>query len=146
MAVEIVLRLVAGMAADLSWRVEQRNARQQASRPRGGGAMVALLKKYGMVALAVALGVWATTIGVVLVVSGDDRAQGAVAISLGLLILGGLAAMHRGLRGARATIAVGAVGAGLISVWVVIPPIAAVAILVWLYETRELRQVPPQPA
>jgi hypothetical protein len=106
--------------------------------------MIELLKKYGMVALAVALSVWAITVVPVLAGS-DEWLQGAVSIGFGLLILGGLTAMHRGLRGGRAAVAVGALLTGLLVVWLVIPAIAAVAIVIWLLATRDLEQVPPHP-
>jgi hypothetical protein len=67
-------------------------------------------------------------------------------VAFGLLILGGLVAVHRGLRGGRVAVAVGAVGTGLIAVWLVLPAMAAVAIVIWLYATRDGRQAPPLPA
>jgi hypothetical protein len=144
-AFEIVTRLAAGMAADLAWRVERRSERRHTTDPLGGEPVFALLKKHGMVALAVALGVWSIAVAPILIGS-DDRTQVIVSISFGLLLLGGLVALHRGLRGARAAIAVGAIGAGLLAIWLVLPAVAGVAILIWLYETRESRQAPPQPA
>lgn len=107
--------------------------------------MLELLKKHGMVALAVALGVWSITV-VPLFVGSGDPVQGAVSISLGLLILGGLIAMQRGARGGRLAVASGAIGNGLLAVWLIVPPIAAVAIVLWLFATRDARQAPPQPA
>jgi len=145
MGFEIVARLVAGMAADLSWRLVHRNARRHTTRPLGGGTMNELLKKHGMVALAVALGVWATTV-VPILVGSDDWLQVGVSVSFGLLILGGLIAMHRGLRGGRVAVALGAIGTGMMTLWLVVPTIATVAILIWLYATRDVRQVPPLPA
>ena len=78
--------------------------------------MIELLKKYGMVALAVALAVWAICGGA------DARRLGRTCFkiarlnrSFGLLILGGLIAMHRGLRGGRAAVAVGALLTGLLA-------------------------------
>ena len=114
--------------------------------------MIGLLKKHGMVSLTVALGVWATTVVPILVAlddeatSGDRWLQGAVSFALGLLILGGLIAMRRGLRGGRTAVALGAIGTGILVIWLVIPAVAAVAILVWLYVPRRLRQAPAQPA
>jgi VIT1/CCC1 family predicted Fe2+/Mn2+ transporter len=144
-AYEIVARLIGGMGADLSWRTAYRKARRQSIDPFGGGAMTELLKKHGMTALAIALGVWATTV-VPILIGSDDRLQAAVSVAFGLLILGGLVAVHRGLRGGRVAVAVGAVGTGLIAVWLVLPAMAAVAIVIWLYATRDGRQAPPLPA
>ena len=67
-------------------------------------------------------------------------------MSFGLLILGGLIAMHRGIRGGRVAVALGAIGTGMMTLWLVLPTIATVAILIWLYATRDVRQVPPLPA
>ncbi len=107
--------------------------------------MIDLLKKYGMIALAVALAVWAITVVPVLAGSAE-RLQGAFSIGFGLLILCGLIAMHRGVRGGRAAVAVGSLLTGFLVVWLVVPAIAAVAIVIWLYATRNLARVPPQPA
>jgi len=107
--------------------------------------MIELLKKYGMAALAVALAVWAITV-VPLLAGSPDRLQGALSIGFGLLILGGLVAMRRGLRGGRVAVAVGALFTGFLVVWLVIPAIAAIAIVIWLLATRDLEHVPPQPA
>lgn len=151
-ALEIVWRLVAGVTADLSWRLEHRGTRRHTTRPLGGGTMIGLLKKHGMVALTVALGVWATTVVPVLVLL-DDTADGgayslygAGSIAFGLLILGGLVAMRRGLRGGRTALALGAIATGIVVWWFVIPAITAVAILVWLYVPRRVRRAPVQPA
>lgn len=114
--------------------------------------MIGLLKKHGMVALTVALGAWATA-GLPIVVGFDDTTDagaywlyGAGSFAFGLLILGGLIAMRRGLRGGRTAVALGAIATGIVVWWLVIPAVAAVAILVWLYVPRRLRRAPAQPA
>lgn len=107
--------------------------------------MIEPLKKYGMVALAIALAVWAITV-VPILAGSAEWLQGALSIGFGLLILGGLIAMHRGLRGGRAAVAVGALFTGLLVVWLVIPAIVAVAIVIWLVATRDLERAPPHPA
>ncbi len=104
-----------------------------------------LLKKHGMVALTVALGVWAIAVAPILIGS-DNWLQVAVSISFGLLILGGLIGVQRGLTGGRLAVAVGAIGTGLLVVWLVVPAIAAIAIVIWLYATRKVQAAPPQPA
>jgi hypothetical protein len=143
-AFEIVARLAVGMAADLSWRVEHRRSRRHTTNPHGGGAMNEHLK-HGMVALAVALGGWATIV-VPILIGSDDWLQAAASVALGFLILGGLVAVRRGLRGGRVAVAVGAIGTGLIAVWLVVPALAAVAIVIWLFATRDGRGAPPLPA
>ena len=107
--------------------------------------MIDLVKKHGLMALAVALGVWAAAV-VPILIGSDDSIQVAVSVVFGLLILGGLILMHRGVRGARLAVAAGAIGTGLLTVWLVLPPIAAVAVVIWLVATRESRQPLPQPA
>jgi VIT1/CCC1 family predicted Fe2+/Mn2+ transporter len=145
-AFEIVARLIAGMAADLSWRVEHRDPRRHTTRPLGGGTMNERLKKNGMVALAVGLGVWAVAVVPVLVGS-EDWLQVAVSVFFGLLILGGLVAVHRGLTGGRLAVSIGAIGTGLLVVWLVVPAVIAIAIVIWLYATRKVQPAtPPQPA
>lgn len=149
-ALEIAWRLLAGVAADLSWRLEHRGSRRHTTRPLGGETMIGLLKKHGMVALTVALGVWAISMPVV--VAFDHEADvgwrwlyGGVSFGFGLLILGGLIARRRGLRGGGTVLALGVIGTGFWWAWLVIPPIVAVAILAWLYVPRLLRRAPAQP-
>ena len=103
------------------------------------------LKKTGMIALAVALGVWAVAVVPVLIGS-EDWPQVAVSVFFGLLILGGLVAIHRGLTGGRLAVSVGAIGTGLLAAWLVVPAIVAIAIVIWLYATRKAPPPPPQPA
>lgn len=107
--------------------------------------MSELLKKHGMAALAVALGIWAAA-AVPILIGSDDRLQLAVSASFGLLILGGLIAVQRGFRGGRVAVAVGAIGTGLMTVWLVLPLLAAIAVVIWLLATRDVRRVPPLPA
>ncbi len=107
--------------------------------------MIELLTKFGMVALSVALAVWAITV-VPLLAGSAEPLQGALSIGFGVLILGGLVAVHRGLRGGRVAVAVGALFCGFLVVWLVIPAIAAIAIVIWLLATRDLERVPPQTA
>ena len=103
------------------------------------------VKKQGLIGLAVALGVWAAAV-VPMLIGSDDSVQVVVSVVFGLLILGGLVLMHRGVRGARLAVAAGAVGTGLMTLWLVLPPIAAVAVVIWLYATRKSRHPLPEPA
>lgn len=144
-ALEIMERLFAGMAADLSWRLEHRGARRQMTRPVGGGTVIGLLKKHGMVALTVALGAMTASLAIVGEAFGEvERSQVAALFVAGLLILGGLVAMRGGLRGGRIAVALGAIVPGMLLVWTIIMPIITLAILVWLYAGRRPRQAPVQ--
>ena len=75
--------------------------------------MIGLLKKHGMVALTVAFGVTMTSLAVAVAAFGDvERLQAALLFVAGLLVLGGVVAMHRGLRGGRPAVALGAIVPG----------------------------------
>jgi hypothetical protein len=147
LAVEIVERLLAGMAADLSWRVEHRRLRRQEIRPLGGGIMIGLLKRHGMMALTVALGVLTISLAIAAAAFGDvQRSQVAAMLVAGLVLLGGLVAMRRGLRGGRTAVALGAIVPGALLVWTVILPIVTLAVLIWLFAGRRPHPAPAQPA
>lgn len=150
-ALEIVERLFAGAAADLSWRLEHRDSRRHATRPLGGGTMIGLLKNNGMVALTGALGVTTTSLAIGAAVFGDVEAAGgrwlvAIFFLAGPLILGGLIAVRRGLRGGRLAVALGTIVPGIGFYWTVIMPIVTLAILIWLFGGFQLRRSPVQPA
>ena len=146
-ALEIAERVVAGMAADLSWRLEHRGAQRHTTRPLGGGSMARLMKNYGMVALTLALGVFTISISIGVVAFGTGgHWQAATLFVAGLLMLGGLIAVRSGLRGGRPAVALGATVPGLLGVWTVIVPIVTLAILIWLYAGRQPRRAPAQPA
>lgn len=109
--------------------------------------MIGLLKKHGMVALTVALGVMTASLAIVGEAFGDvERSQVAALFVAGLLILGGLVAMRSGLRGGRMAVALGAIVPGMLLVWTIIVPIITLAILIWLFAGREPRRAPVQPA
>lgn len=147
LAIEIVERLFAGMAADLSWRVEHRRLRRQEIRPLGGGTVIDLLKKHGMMALTGALGVLTISLAIAAAAFDDiEPSQVAILFVAGLLILGGLVAMRRGLRGGRTAVALGAIVPGALLVWTVILPIVTLAVLIWLFAGRRPHPAPAQPA
>lgn len=109
--------------------------------------MIELLKKHGMAALTVAFGVTMTSLAVAVTAFGDvERLQTALLFAAGLLVLGGVVAMHRGLRGGRPAVALGAIVAGLMLVWSVVTPIVSLVILVWLVAGRQTARAPMQPA
>ncbi len=146
-ALEIVERVVAGMVADLSWRLEHRGAQRHTTRPLGGGDMARLMKNYGMVVLTLALGAFTISISIgVMAFDGGRRLQGAILFVAGLLMLGGLIAVRNRLRGGRPAVALGAIVPGVLGVWTVILPIVTLAILVWLYAPSQLRREPLRPA
>jgi hypothetical protein len=109
--------------------------------------MMQLLQKHGMAALTVAFGVTMTSLAVALTAVGDvERSQCAILFVAGLLVLGGMIAVHRGLRGGRPAVALGAIVAGLMLVWSVVTPIVSLVILVWLVAGRQPARAPIQPA
>ena len=70
----------------------------------------------------------------------------ATFFAAGILILGGLIAMRRGLRGGRTAVALGSIAPGIVFYWMIIAPIITLAILVWLYAGRQPGRAPVQPA
>ena len=143
-ALEILGRLVAGIPADLSWRrLEGRNARHQSPRSAGGETMDNSVNS-GMVALTSVIGFGTVALGIMVTFFDGERAQGGLLVVAGLLILGGLVAMHRGVRGARGIVALGTIVPATLGVWTVILPLVAIAIFAWLIISR--RGGEPQPA
>jgi hypothetical protein len=109
--------------------------------------MFGLFKSYGMIALTLALGVATISLAILGEAVGDiERSQVATLLVAGLLILGGMAVMRRGVRGGRIAVALGAIVPGLLMIWTVIMPIVTLAILFWLLDGRQVRQAPTQPA
>jgi len=148
---EIVGRLLAGMPADLSWRHEHRRAGRLAPAHPRSQDMLNSVKKYGMVAVAVSLGVWLLSMATLAAFDANLSTAGRVAwpfasVAAGLLVLIGVLGLRRGWPRSRAVLSVGAVAGGLFSMWAIVPAVAAVAILIWLYAPRRLRRVPTQPA
>jgi hypothetical protein len=113
--------------------------------------MLDSVKKYGMVAVAVALGLWLLSMATLAAFDANLSTAGRVgwpfaSAAAGLLVLIGVVGLRRGWARSRALLSVGAVAGGLFSVWAIVPTVAAAAILVWLYAPRRLRRVPTQPA
>lgn len=141
-ALEIVGRLVAGMPADLAWRSETRRLHRQAQ-TGGGTSMVTAVKRYGMVALAGALGAWLLAMSVAVWVdpnapdsAGLKAVLSAVSVAAGVVVLAGVVGRLRGRRHAREQLAAGAIVGGVMSMWAIVPTVVAAAIVVWLYWPR----------
>jgi hypothetical protein len=152
-ALEIVRRTAAGVPADVAWRLEHRGARRLHTHARSR-VMLANVKKHGMVALAGALALWLLFVAVMAPFVDDDwdatGAEKAALASLsalaGLLVVAGLIGRARGSRGWRYVLAAGALVAGVLNWWAIVPSVAALAILIWLFAPRHLRRAPTQPA
>jgi hypothetical protein len=141
-ALEIARRLVGGVPADLTWRLEHRR-RGGRARVEGGRSMRTAIRRHGMVALTGALGVWLLAMAAAVWVDPSapastlGKALVSVAVATaGLAVLTGLVARHAGRRGSRELIALGAVVGGVTSIWAVLPTVVAGAVLVWLYRPR----------
>ena len=104
------------------------------------------LKNNGMVALTGALGiasiVLATVAALGSVGDGAGPLQVATLLAAGFLVLGGLLAMHRGLRGGRVAVALGTIVPGALLVWTVFMPLVAFGILIWLFARRDPQRDP----
>ena len=69
--------------------------------------------------------------------TGTARATLGLLFVAGLLALGGVIAMHRGLRGGRPAVALGAIVPGLMLVWSIVMPIVSLVIPVWVFAGRQ---------
>jgi len=99
----------------------------------------------GMVALTSVVGIGAVALGIAGTAFSDvERAQGGLIVVAGLLILGGLVAMRRGVRGARGIVAVGTIVPAALTIWTIVTPLIAIAICAWLLVSARAGE--PQPA
>ena len=142
-ALEIVERLVAGIAADLSWRrLEGRGTRRHTNRQLGGETVIGLLKNNGMAIFTGTLGIACAAAATAGASGKVDGAQVATLFVASLLILGGLLAMHQGVRGGRVAVGLGTIVPGALLVWTIVAPVTSLAILIWLVAGRQPRRVP----
>jgi hypothetical protein len=113
--------------------------------------MLARIKKHGMVALSGALGLWYLLIGVTAPLSGDDwtggtgemLAFGLVCGVAAILVFTGLVRLRKSKRWARTMLGIGAVMGAMFTFWIVVPVVVALAVLLWLFVTRERRTPAP---
>ena len=111
--------------------------------------MLGKVKKRGMVALACALGLWYLFISIMVPLTGDFEgtagkvAFGTVCGLAGILVFAGLMARGRSKRWATPVIGVGSVLGAVLMYWIVVPVVVALAVLVWLFVTRERRAPAP---
>lgn len=113
--------------------------------------MLMSLKKHGVTAVAGALGVWLAAMAVLAAFDHELSPAGRVlwplaAALAGLLILAGLIGIRRDRPHAREVLAGGVIFGGMMSMWAIVPALAAVAIVFWLYRPRRMRRAPTQPA
>ena len=141
-AFEIAARLVVGIPADLSWRVKSGTKRHRTA--QRSGTMLSKVKKHGMVALTGALGVWYLFIGITAPLSAyweGDTAGKVASVTLcglaGTVVIAGLVGRRNSKRWASPALAVGAVLGAVFMFWIVVPVVVALAVLVWLFVTRE---------
>ena len=86
-----------------------------------------------MIALTSVVGIAAVALGIALTTFGDgEQAQGGLIVVAGFVILGGLVAMSRGVRGARGIVAVGTIVPAALTIWSIVTPLIAIAICAWL--------------
>ena len=148
-ALAILARLALGIPADLSWRLEHASPGLAASRLiEGSRTMLATAKKHFMLILSGVLGLFylAAAMGGLaanLNDGGDDAGAWVIPMALAaVLVLGGVVQWKHRPRLARILLASGAILGGVFSFWMIITPIVAVLILIWLISTRR----PPAPA
>lgn len=105
--------------------------------------MLTAVKRYGMVALAGALGAWLVAMSVAVWAdpnapdsAGLKAVLSVVSAAAGVVVLAGIVGRLRGRRHARELLAVGAVVGGVMSVWAIVPTVVAASLVLWLYWPR----------
>ena len=99
-----------------------------------------------MIALTSVVGIAAVALGIALTAFGDgEQAQGGLIVVAGFVILGGLVAMSRGVRGARGIVAVGTIVPAALTIWSIVTPLIAIAICAWLLVSARASAPRPVP-
>jgi hypothetical protein len=139
-ALQVFGRLLLGIQADLSWRLEQRGAGRRSKVRRGiiesGGKMTTKMAGLGFILMTALLVGFYATMGVYVVF---DEDQGpilsgvltALFFAEGGMILAGLRLSRRAPLLGSVLLTVGALPLGLFVFWMVIPPVVAVLVTVF---------------
>ena len=150
-ALEIAVRLLAGVPADLSWRLEHRSRKRRPARlVEGSRAMIAAVKRNGMIVLSGLLGAYYLAMGITVPLGGDWGSTGELAaygamVGLGgVLVFAGLWASGRAPRLAGVSLAVGAALGAAMTFWLIVTPALALLVIVWVVMRR--RGHTPAPA
>lgn len=154
LALEFLGRLVLGVPADLSWRLEHRGAGRRPLRiVEGSKNMIAAVKKNGMVGLSGLLGAFYLFMGIFVPIGGDwsstsstagRAAYGAVVGLGGILVFAGLLGGGRAPRLAGVSLAAGAVIGAAMTFWLVVTPAVTFLVLAWV--VMSWRSHTPAPA
>lgn len=135
-ALEILARLLLGMPADLSWRLEHRGSRRTATRMiEGSRTMLTAVKNNKMVVLASLLGALYIAGGIGSAIGGEDvsLSWSLLMLACGGLVVGGLVAWTRGRRLGGILLACGASLGAAMTFWLLfIPPLVAILIVIWI--------------
>ncbi len=135
-ALAILARLLFGMPADLSWRLEHRGSGRSATRMiEGSRTMLVAMKQNKMVVLASLLGALYIAGGIGSAIVGEDvsLSWSFLLLASGGLVVGGLVAWTRGRRTGGILLACGVSLGAAMTFWLLfIPPLVAILIVIWV--------------
>ena len=148
-SLEITVRLLLGIPADLSWRLEHARPKRSAARLyEGTRTMLQTASKHAMPVLIAlfAAGCFAMAFGIS--IGGDVGGLaprllfGIVLGVAGILLAVGLIQLKRKPLAASIAIGVGAALGGAITFWAILTPAVAIIILIWLFLGARQRRSP----
>lgn len=148
-SLEIVVRLLLGVPADLSWRLEHTSPKRSATRIyQGSRTMLQTASKHAIPVLVGLLSAAYFAMAFGVGIAGEDMSLGArflwgTAIGIaGFLLAAGLLELRRAPRRASIAIGAGAILGGAATFWTILTPVAGLIILVWLLLGTRKRRSP----
>lgn len=147
-SLEILVRLLLGIPADLSWRLEHVSPRRSAARIYQGSRT--MLQTASRNAIPILIGLLAAPyvasafgVGLTGDMSTGERALWGTLIGIaGILLATGLIGLRRAPLAASIAIAAGAILGGAATFWMILTPVAALIILVWLLQGHRRSRSP----
>jgi hypothetical protein len=148
-SLEITVRLMLGMPADLSWRLEHASPKRSATRLyQGSRAMLQTASRYVMPVLIGLLAAGSLAMAFAIPIDGDigglaPRLMYGIVLGVaGLLLAVGLFELKRKPLAASVAIGVGAILVGGLTWWSMLTPAAALIILAWIFLGARQRRSP----
>ena len=148
-SLEITVRLMLGMPADLSWRLEHASPKRSAARLyEGTRTMLQTASRYVMPILIALLAALYVAMGISGGIAGDIGGLGARLLwgtilgAAGILLVTGLFELKRKPLAASIAIGVGAILGAAVTFWTIVTPAVALIILVWLFLGARQRRSP----
>ncbi len=148
-SLEITVRLMLGIPADLSWRLEHVSPKRSATRLyQGSRAMLQTASRYVMPVLIGLLAAGSLAMAFGISIGGDvgglaPRLLYGIGLGVAAILLAvGLSELKRKPLAASVAIGVGAILVGALTYWLILTPALALFILVWLFLGTRQRRTP----